>query len=74
MATNPAYRLAYEDKDVVLRFPSELMDDEFSRFLDHLDIESIRRRSNVTEEQAAALAEEVKQAAWQRVRHLFEKP
>ena len=39
---------------------------------DYAAFELTRSRSQLTKEQAAQLAEEVKQAAWKRVRHLFE--
>jgi hypothetical protein len=45
--------------------------DEVSRFIDFLTLESIRKRSRLMQRDADMLADEVKTAAWQRVRHLF---
>lgn len=42
------------------------------KLLDFLEFESIRRRSQLTEENAALLAQEIKGRAWQQVKHLFE--
>jgi hypothetical protein len=46
-------------------------EDVVSRFLDYLTLESIQKRSQLTQEDAEMLADEIKTAAWERVRHLF---
>ncbi|HSU14321.1 hypothetical protein [Longimicrobium sp.] len=75
MATAPAYTLDREDRDYVIRVSSDVLDEaELTRLLDYLVLESIRKRSQLTEDHAAMLANEVKQAAWERVRHIFEGP
>jgi hypothetical protein len=73
MSAKPAYRIDYEDRDIVFRVRSDLVDrEEASKFLDYLVLESIRKQSRLSEEDADALAREVKLAAWERVRPLFE--
>ncbi len=48
-------------------------EEEISRVLDYITLESIRRKSELTEEEdAAALADEFDRAVWERVAHLFE--
>jgi hypothetical protein len=75
MATAPTYTLDREDRDIVIRVSSEVFNEaELTRFLDYLVLEGIRKRSQLTEDDAAMLANEVKQAAWERVRHIFEGP
>ncbi|MFL5385920.1 MAG: hypothetical protein ACJ8GN_25675 [Longimicrobiaceae bacterium] len=75
MATAPAYELARDDGRLVVRVNEDFFtEDEVSRFLDYLTLESIRKRSQLTEEDAGRLADEVKTAAWERVRHLFPDP
>ncbi|MEW5931265.1 MAG: hypothetical protein AB1941_27690 [Gemmatimonadota bacterium] len=69
MAAEPAYRIDFEERDLVVRVSRDTLDPEqVSRFLDYLELESIRRRSEMSEEEAAALAQEVDRAMWERVR------
>lgn len=72
MATAPAYEIARDHGGLVVRVNEEFFtEDEVSRFLDYLTLESIRKRSQLTQEDADMLAKEIKMAAWERVRHLF---
>jgi hypothetical protein len=74
MATAPAYTLERDDDSFVIRVNSNLVDEsESPSFLDYLRFKSIRNRSQLTEEDAGMLANEVKQAAYERVRHIFER-
>ncbi|HKP74499.1 MAG TPA: hypothetical protein VJT67_03100 [Longimicrobiaceae bacterium] len=67
-----AYELKREEKDFVVRVNGDMFtEDEVSRFLEFLTLESIRKRSQLTQDDADVLAKEVKAAAWERVRHLF---
>ncbi len=73
MATAPAYSLDREGREYIIRVNSDVVDEtELTRLLDYLVFQSIRKRSQLTEEDAAMLANEVKQAAWERVRPMFE--
>ncbi|HMB94054.1 MAG TPA: hypothetical protein VKP65_24610 [Rhodothermales bacterium] len=69
-----AYQISTEQDDIVIRL-SKADTDEASlmKLLDYLELESIRRRSQLTEEDAALLAQEIKGQAWQQVKHLFEE-
>jgi hypothetical protein len=72
MATAPAYEIDRDQGRLVVRVNEDLFtEDEVSRFLDYLTLESIRKRSELTEDDAETLAKEIKTAAWERVRHLF---
>jgi hypothetical protein len=74
MATAPAYTFEREDDSYVIRVSSELVDEaEIVSLLDHLRFKAIRNKSELTEEEAAMLANDVKQAAYDRVRHIFER-
>lgn len=65
----PAYRIDIEEQDIVVRVRRDVLDrEEVSRFLDYLELESIRRRSQLCESDAAALADEVDRAVWERTR------
>jgi len=76
MQTAPAYEVKREEGGFVVRVNGDLFtEDEVSRFLEYLTLESIRRRSELTQEDADLLAREIKTGAWDRVRHLFpERP
>jgi hypothetical protein len=66
------YQIMAEQEDIVIRFPRCLVDEgELMRFLDYMDMESIRRQSAMSGNDANALAESVKQGAWQQVKSLF---
>jgi hypothetical protein len=67
------YEIETEQDSIVIRLPRELANDEgLVRFLDYVEMQDIRQRSELSEEDAEKLAAEVKRDAWQRVRHLFQ--
>ncbi len=68
-----AYRIDVEEQDLVVRMRRDVLDrEDISRFLDYLELASLRRRSALTEEDAARLADEVDRGAWNRHRRLAE--
>lgn len=59
------YNVAIESQDIVIRVSRELFDrDTIIRFLDYLEIEALRQRGQLTQEQADTLAKEIEQAGW----------
>jgi hypothetical protein len=69
----PAYRVDVEEQDLVVRVRRGVLDrDEVPRFLDFLELESIRRRSELTEAEAARLADEIDASVWERYRSRVE--
>lgn len=69
MAASRAYSIAVEDQDVIVRLRGGVLDRAaVSKFLDYLELESIRRRSELSEADAQALASEVDRAVWERTR------
>jgi hypothetical protein len=69
MAATPAYRIDIEGQEIVVRLPRSLLNrDEVSTFLDYLELQAIRRRSELSQEQAEALAEEIDRSTWEAVR------
>jgi hypothetical protein len=65
MKQTEMYSINLEDKTIVVRLKSDLVDeDSLMRLLDYLELESIRKRSKLTEEGAAALTEEINQEVW----------
>ncbi|MDO9128620.1 MAG: hypothetical protein Q7U34_02020 [Anaerolineales bacterium] len=72
MEYNPSYQINVQKRDVIVRFRRELIDQSaLSRFLDFLELESIRQRSALTEEQAADLAKEIDQSVWENIKEAF---
>ena len=72
MQTAAAYQVKRDEGDFVVRVNGDMFtQDEVSGFLEFLTLESIRKRSELTEDDADVLARQIKAAAWERVRHLF---
>ena len=67
-----SYNVAVESREVVIRFDKAIFDREsIVKFLDYLELESIRRRSRLTQEQADAIADDIDRAGWQRLKDNF---
>lgn len=68
MAAEPVYRIEIEDRDVVVRLRRGVLNQaEVSKFLDYLELEALRRRSELSEADAQDLAQEIDRAVWARV-------
>lgn len=60
-----SYEVAVEQDSILVRMPADLFSrEEIVRFLDYLEVEAIRRRSQLTRTEAEQLADEVDQAGW----------
>lgn len=56
------YEVAVEADSILVRMPADLFSrEEIVRFLDYLEVESIRRRSQLTRAEAEQLAAEIDQ-------------
>jgi len=67
------YKIRYEDKDIVIRLSRDSFDKEtVSRFLDYIELESIREKSKLSKEQSAQLAKEVDKNVWKKVKSRIE--
>jgi len=72
MPRNTIYSIALEDTDIVVRLNRDTIDQEaLTKFLDYLELETVRKRSQLTEEQATALADEIDGAVWNNLKPLF---
>ena len=68
----PSYQVNVEKKDVIVRFRRDMIDETtLGLFLDYLELESIRRRSKLTEEQTAELAKEINAAVWKKLKPVY---
>jgi hypothetical protein len=64
-----AYQIESNDKEVVVRFKrGGLSDREITRFLALLELDAIRQKSQLTEEGARELADEIDRAVWEKAR------
>ena len=72
MIYNPSYKIAIEQGTVVVRFDRNAIDETaLSRFLDYLELQSIRKRSQLSEDQAATLAAEINRSVWDTLKDTF---
>ena len=68
-----AYEVTSEPGYLVVRFDDELVDREtVGKLLDYVELESIRKRSQLSEEKAAELADDIDRAVWEQVKHKYE--
>ncbi|MBX3054652.1 MAG: hypothetical protein KF753_24490 [Caldilineaceae bacterium] len=68
-----AYQLTTEANEIVLRMPRKIVDEEFlNRLLAYLEVETLRRQSQMTAAEAEGLLRDIKQSAWEQVQHLFD--
>lgn len=69
-----AYDISGDQDNIIIRLPRQSVDRQaLEKLLDYLELEAIRRRSQLTEQNAESLSAEVKQGAWQGVKNLFEE-
>lgn len=72
MKENDIYSIAVENKDIVIRLNSDLVDrDALTKLLDYIELESIRKRSQLTEAQASRLANQIDRNVWQNAKHKY---
>ncbi len=66
------YNITLDNQDIIVRFNRNILDpDSLTKFLEYLELETIRSRSNLTQEQAAILAEEIDLDVWSKIKHKF---
>ena len=64
---NRFYDITIEQHEFVVRFARTMFDqDDITRFLEYIELESIRKRSQLTREQADALANEIDRKGFDR--------
>ena len=69
-----AYSVVVEQSDIVVRLDRNSIDQEsLVRFLDYLEWETIRKRSQLSDEQAAEIADDIDHATWSVVEAKLER-
>jgi hypothetical protein len=72
MTYTPSYKINVEKRDIVVRFRRDMIDQSaLSKFIDYLELESIRKRSQLTEAQASELAAEIDRSVWENIKNAF---
>ncbi len=67
------YTLSRESNKLVIRIEEEIDEEDLDRLLAFIVIESIRRKSQLTQEQADELAAEIDAAVWAKLSRPYER-
>lgn len=72
MVYNPSFRVVVDKQEVVVRFRRDALDlGTLERILDYLELESIRKRSQLSVVQAEKLADEIDRSVWRTLKESF---
>lgn len=72
MPDKELYNITLENQDIIIRFNRNILAQEsLTKFLEFLELETIRVRSHLTEEQATILADEIDHDMWLKIKHKF---
>jgi len=64
------YDIAYDKNDIVIRFHETSVDRKLlANFLEFIELEQMRQKSKLTEEQVASLAREINRRVWDQLKH-----
>ncbi len=68
------YNILIDDQEITIKLNRKLIDQEtLNNLLDYLKLESIRNKSELTEELIKELADEIDVAAWKKLKPKFIK-
>lgn len=66
------YNITVENQDLIIRFKKDIIElDTLKKFLDYLELESLRKKSRMTTAQAETLAQEIDIDVWCNIKHKF---
>ncbi|MEH2222254.1 hypothetical protein [Nostoc sp.] len=72
MPENSSYKITLDKQDIIIKFNRNILDlESLTKFLEYLELETIRKRSNLTQEQATTLADEIDSDVWLEIKHKF---
>ncbi|OYD97852.1 hypothetical protein CDG76_03160 [Nostoc sp. 'Peltigera membranacea cyanobiont' 210A] len=72
MPENSSYNITLDNQDIIIKFNRNILDlESLTKFLEYLELETIRKRSNLTQEQATTLADEIDSDVWLEIKHKF---
>lgn len=66
------YQLAYENKDIVIRFDKNSIDKmSLANVLEYLEIEQIRKKSKLSENDILKLSKEINRKVWEQLKEKY---
>ncbi|NEO69773.1 hypothetical protein [Moorena sp. SIO3H5] len=69
MSNNPYYDLSVDDQTIIIKIDKTAVDyQQLTQLLNYLELKSISQRSQLTEEVAAELADEIDSTIWSKVK------
>jgi hypothetical protein len=69
-----SFQIESSQDDIVLRFNRDLVDPAtLSRLLDHIELAALQKASELSSEQAEALADDIDAAVWEQVKNKYNK-
>ncbi|NEO15644.1 MAG: hypothetical protein F6J94_22675 [Moorea sp. SIO1F2] len=74
MSNNPYYNLSVDDQTIIIKIDKTAIDyQQLTQLLNYLEFKSISQRSQLTEEVAAELADEIDSTVWSKVKSKLDK-
>ncbi len=74
MSNNPYYNLSVDDQTIIIKIDKTAIDyQQLTQLLNYLELKSISQRSQITEEVAAELADEIDSTVWSKVKSKLDK-
>ncbi|NEQ04756.1 MULTISPECIES: hypothetical protein [unclassified Moorena] len=74
MSNNPYYNLSVDDQTIIIKIDKTAIDyQQLTQLLNYLELKSISQRSQLTEEVAAELANEIDSTVWSKVKSKLDK-
>lgn len=72
MLENSSYNITLDNQDIIIKFNKNILDREsLTKFLEYIELETLRNRSNLTQEQAITLADEIDHDVLLKIKHKF---
>lgn len=72
MPENSSDKITLDNQDIIVKFNRNILEQEsLTKFLEYLELETIRKRSNLTQEQATTLTDEIDCDVWLKIKHKF---
>lgn len=72
MSATLPYQVVIAQDEIVVRFDRSLVQpNDLGEFLDYLRLKIVRRQNQLTDEEIVALADEINQSGWERIRKDF---
>ncbi|MBW4642310.1 MAG: hypothetical protein KME23_04715 [Goleter apudmare HA4340-LM2] len=72
MPDKELYNITLDNQDIIIRFNKDILAQEsLIKFLEYIELETIRKSSSLTEEQVNIIADEIDRDVWLKIKHKF---